>query len=35
VAQQLRSLGFDAAALEGGFAAWRQQYPVERAEAVA
>jgi rhodanese-related sulfurtransferase len=29
VAQQLRSLGFDAAALKGGFDAWRAAYPVE------
>jgi rhodanese-related sulfurtransferase len=29
VAQQLRALGFDAAALQGGFDAWRAEYPVE------
>jgi rhodanese-related sulfurtransferase len=29
VAQQLRDLGFDAAALEGGFDAWRTAHPVE------
>jgi rhodanese-related sulfurtransferase len=29
VARQLRVLGFDAAALEGGFAAWRASHPVK------
>jgi hypothetical protein len=29
VAQQLQSLGFDAAALLGGYEAWRTAYPVE------
>jgi rhodanese-related sulfurtransferase len=29
VARQLRQLGFDAAALEGGYAAWRASFPVE------
>jgi rhodanese-related sulfurtransferase len=29
VARQLRSLGFDAAALLGGYNAWRSSYPVE------
>jgi len=29
VAQQLRDLGFDAAALAGGFDAWRAAHPVE------
>jgi rhodanese-related sulfurtransferase len=29
--QQLRTLGFNASALEGGFNAWRAQYPVEPA----
>jgi rhodanese-related sulfurtransferase len=29
VAQQLRALGFEAYALEGGFDAWRAAYPVE------
>jgi len=28
-AQQLREMGFDAAVLKGGFAAWRAQFPVE------
>jgi rhodanese-related sulfurtransferase len=31
----LRSLGFDAAALQGGFDAWRTAYPVEPIEAAA
>jgi hypothetical protein len=30
VARQLQSLGFEAAALLGGFTAWRAAYPVER-----
>jgi hypothetical protein len=29
VARQLQALGFDAAALKGGYAAWRAAYPVE------
>jgi hypothetical protein len=29
VARQLLSLGFDAAALAGGYNAWRAAYPVE------
>jgi hypothetical protein len=29
VARQLLSLGFDTAALEGGYNAWRAAYPVE------
>jgi len=29
VARQLLGLGFDAAALKGGYAAWRAAYPVE------
>jgi hypothetical protein len=29
VARQLRELGFDAAALQGGYQAWRTIYPVE------
>jgi rhodanese-related sulfurtransferase len=29
VARQLRSLGFDAVALEGGYTAWRDVNPVE------
>jgi rhodanese-related sulfurtransferase len=29
VARQLRSRGFDAAALLGGFNAWAAEYPVE------
>jgi rhodanese-related sulfurtransferase len=29
VARQLRQLGFDAAALEGGYRAWQANYPVE------
>jgi hypothetical protein len=29
VARQLIGLGFEAAALEGGYAAWRARYPVE------
>jgi hypothetical protein len=35
VVHQLRSLGFDAAALTGGFKAWRAAYPVEPIEAAA
>jgi hypothetical protein len=34
VAQQLQSLGFDAAALLGGYEAWRATYPVEAKRAV-
>jgi rhodanese-related sulfurtransferase len=34
VAQQLRSLGFNASVLEGGFDAWRAEYPVELASQV-
>lgn len=30
VAQQLRTLGFNASVLQGGFDAWRAQYPVEQ-----
>jgi hypothetical protein len=29
VARQLRELGFDAAALKGGYNAWRDRYPIE------
>lgn len=29
MARRLRALGFDAAALEGGLAAWRADHPVE------
>jgi rhodanese-related sulfurtransferase len=29
VARQLLALGFDAAALKGGYQAWRAAYPVE------
>jgi hypothetical protein len=29
VARELRALGFDAAALQGGYNAWRETYPVE------
>ena len=29
MARQLLALGFDAAALEGGYQAWRDAYPVE------
>jgi rhodanese-related sulfurtransferase len=29
VARQLQSLGFTAAALEGGFNAWQKDFPVE------
>jgi hypothetical protein len=29
VARQLQALGFDAAALKGGYTAWRAAYPVE------
>jgi hypothetical protein len=32
VARQLLALGFDAAALEGGYNAWRAAYPVEPKE---
>jgi rhodanese-related sulfurtransferase len=28
VARQLRQLGFDADALQGGYEAWRAKYPV-------
>jgi len=35
VARQLLSLGFDAAALQGGFAAWRAEHPVESTDAAA
>jgi len=35
VARQLRALGFDAAALLGGFNAWRANHPVEPTEAAA
>jgi rhodanese-related sulfurtransferase len=35
VAQQLRTLGFNASVLEGGFDAWRTQYPVEPASQAA
>jgi rhodanese-related sulfurtransferase len=35
VARQLRDLGFDAAALEGGLTAWRAAYPVEPTEVAA
>jgi rhodanese-related sulfurtransferase len=31
-ARRLNKLGFKAAALEGGFAAWKARYPVELAE---
>jgi rhodanese-related sulfurtransferase len=33
VARQLRTLGFDAAALAGGYAAWSAKYPVEPKQA--
>ena len=29
MARQLRELGFDAAALKGGYNAWREKYPIE------
>jgi rhodanese-related sulfurtransferase len=29
VARELRSLGFEASALDGGYNAWRAAYPVE------
>jgi len=29
VARRLNKLGFEAAALEGGFDAWKEEYPVE------
>jgi hypothetical protein len=29
VARQLRTLGFEATALTGGYAAWRARFPVE------
>jgi rhodanese-related sulfurtransferase len=32
VARRLNKLGFKAAALEGGFDAWKARYPVEPAE---
>jgi rhodanese-related sulfurtransferase len=35
VARQLRALAFDAAALRGGFTAWRAAYPVEPTTAAA
>jgi rhodanese-related sulfurtransferase len=35
VVHQLRSLGFDAAALTGGFTAWRAAYPTEPTEVAA
>jgi len=35
VAQQLRELGFNAVALEGGFTAWREKFPVEPISAAA
>jgi rhodanese-related sulfurtransferase len=35
VARRLRSMGFDAAALQGGFAAWRAAHPVEPIEVAA
>jgi rhodanese-related sulfurtransferase len=34
VARKLLALGFDAAALKGGYTAWRAAYPVEPKEAV-
>jgi rhodanese-related sulfurtransferase len=34
VVQQLRSMGFQAAALQGGLNAWRAKYPVEPKEKV-
>jgi rhodanese-related sulfurtransferase len=34
VARQLRSLGIDALALAGGYAAWRDAYPVEAKQAI-
>jgi hypothetical protein len=33
VARRLNKLGFKAAALEGGFEAWKARYPVEPTEA--
>jgi rhodanese-related sulfurtransferase len=35
VAQQLQKLGIDAAALDGGFDAWRSQFAVEPVAAAA
>jgi rhodanese-related sulfurtransferase len=35
VAQQLRKIGFNAVALEGGFNAWRDKFPVEPISAAA
>jgi rhodanese-related sulfurtransferase len=35
VAQQLQQLGIDAAALEGGFDAWRSRFAVEPVSAAA
>jgi hypothetical protein len=32
VARRLRGLGFKAAALEGGFGAWKEKYEVKPAE---
>jgi len=29
VANELRAIGFDAAALKGGFNGWKERYPVE------
>jgi rhodanese-related sulfurtransferase len=34
VARQLKGLGFDALALAGGYAAWRDAYPVEAKQAI-
>jgi hypothetical protein len=34
VARQLGELGFEAAALKGGYNAWRETYPVEPKERV-
>jgi hypothetical protein len=35
VARQLRELGFDAAALKGGYNAWREKYPIEPKQRIA
>ena len=35
MARKLHALGFEAAALEGGFNAWRAVYPVEPAAVAA
>jgi hypothetical protein len=35
VARQLRELGFDAAALKGGYNAWRAKYPIESKQPIA